>query len=170
MPDRAPGFMSEIEMAELERLAAGQVVLEIGTWKGRSACAMAAVAKEVWCIDTFRGDRYAGRGWFLPEFLENAYKLGVWERIRFLGCPWEDLLPQLDLARFGLVLYDADHDYEPTAAAGRLLVGGCRPPTIAFHDYSGYYPEVIRAVDELAELGGRSVRVVDTLAVLECDG
>jgi predicted O-methyltransferase YrrM len=149
-----PGWLSDVEAAHLRAAAYGHDVLEIGTWKGRSAVLMAQVARRVVCVDHFTGDKYTGRGWFLPECIANLEKFNVRGKVVLMVGAYADVLPLLHIGRFGMVYYDADHDYEPTRAALAQIVAQARPYTrIAVHDYSDAYPQVKRAVaDTCADL------------------
>lgn len=169
----AEGRMSGRDLDVLRELSRGKTVLEIGTWRGRSALEMAYEAAEVWCVDTFCGDKYTatlyGEQFTLPDFAKNARERGLWDKMRILVGRWEDVLPRLDLTGFGLVFYDASHDYEETLAAGQQILSHVPLEcTVAFHDYSSNFPQVIRAVDQLArEHCGRPLqRHGDILAVL----
>jgi hypothetical protein len=165
--DLPEGWMSDEELAELQNLAAGKTVLEIGTWKGRSACAMAQAGAEVYCLDTFQGDASTGKEWVLPDFLANAQRLGLLDRLHPLASRWEVLLPFLDLSPFGLLFYDAAHDEASTYEAGRLLLQRAGPNVpVAFHDFLGWH-SVKLAVDRLTELSGRRLRLAGTIAILE---
>src|SRR5215510_3842407 len=61
-------LVRERELGELKRLAANQVVLELGSALGASATAMAGVARQVHCVDHFRGDPHQGEGDYVHEF------------------------------------------------------------------------------------------------------
>ena len=140
-------------------------MLEIGCWKGRTAIAMAEVAASVWSIDHFRGDAYAGPYNTLPEAWQNVIDCGL--PIRLLVGPFAELLPALDLTRFGLVFYDGDHDFEPTQTFLRIALAECRADaTIVVDDYSAVYPQVQRAVAE-ALPEGWPVTVNGALAIFQ---
>lgn len=164
-----PGWMNDGELVALRELAAGKTVLEIGTYRGRSAIEMAGVAKAVWCLDTFRGDAGCGEGWDLPDFYAEVFKAGVRDKIRAIVARWEEALPLLSLSPFDVVFYDADHSYSATLTAGLLMAEKARPDAVLiFHDYADGWPGVIQAVDELAAAGGRKLRrMAGALAVLE---
>lgn len=161
-----PGWMSDEELAELQRLAAGRMVLEIGTWKGRSACAMAMAGGQVWCLDTFQGDPSTGKEWTLPGLLLDAKRLDVVDRLHPLVDTWESLLPRLDLSWFDVLFYDAAHDERSTYEAGKILLAGARPDVpVVFHDFLGWHT-VWLAVDRLIAESGRKHRIVGTMVVL----
>ncbi|MCY2987863.1 MAG: class I SAM-dependent methyltransferase [Planctomycetota bacterium] len=160
------GYMGDAELKELARLAGNGTVLEIGTWNGRSAIWMALGGATVYCLDTFLSDDMGpgiAGGWTLGNLIDSARKYQVHERIKPLCDAWQNLLPGLDLTRFTLLHYDADHSYEATVAACRCLLKS--PVPLCVHDYN--WPEPKRAVDDLAEQFDRRLRVVGALAVLE---
>ena len=68
------GFFSDAEGRHYASLCRGKRVLEIGSWKGRSAIfACYGGASLVVCVDTWSGDKYTGRGTFWPEFDANIH-------------------------------------------------------------------------------------------------
>lgn len=164
------GYMSDIEIAELLRLAKDATVLEVGCWKGRSTLAMATVAKAVYAVDHFKGDDFAGRGNFLPEFYNNMRTMGV-ENVFPLVGPQESILPMLKKGKFDFLFYDADH----TAKATRFALDWFRESawagaTVAVHDYCKIQPQyvgVVAEVDEFERLVGVKKRVVGTLAIFD---
>lgn len=173
MPDwrDVQGWLSESEGAELQRLAAGLTVLEVGCWKGRSTVCLAQAAARVVSVDHFAGDEYAGRAFTLPEAVETVAALDVRGCVTLVAGAFADVVPLLRLERFGLFFYDADHTYQATADALAAILGGASPSApVAVHDYDPAQPvwaDCIRAVDEAARRHGRAVRVVDRLAILE---
>ena len=160
------GYMGDAELKELARLAGNGTVLEIGTWNGRSAIWMALGGATVYCLDTYQsddmGDGIAG-GWTLGNLIDSARQHQVHRSIRPLCDAWQNLLPGLDLTRFALLHYDADHSYEATVAACRYLLKS--PVPLCVHDYNWLEPK--RAVDDLAEQFNRRLHVVGALAILE---
>lgn len=164
------GWLTDAEAAELQRLAENQVVLEIGTWKGRSTIAMAATARRVIAIDHFYGDGYAGKAFTLPEAVQNIHDKGVRDKVNLCCGSYVDILPHLNMTKFGLVLYDADHTYDATITALRLIVPKVLPGTpVAVHDYEpAAYPQVVKACQEIISECKGSVTIVDRLGILTC--
>ena len=163
--------MSGVDLAVLVELARGRDVLEIGTWRGRSALEMARVARHVWVVDTFTGDQYTeaiyGEQLTLPDFVGNARERQLLHKLTVIASRWEDVLPLLDLSPFRFVFADADHSRDATKRLGRELLARLpdRVP-VAFHDY-GWIPECTAAVDDLAARFGRPVaRVGDIIGIL----
>jgi len=106
------GWCSDIEAAALQDAASGKVVLEIGTWKGRSAIAMGATAIRVIAVDHFKGDSYTGPANPSRETIENVYPYR--EVIHLCMAPWSLLKNNLNPYSFGFIYYDACHLYEAT--------------------------------------------------------
>jgi len=165
------GWLTEPEGNELSRLAKDKVVLEIGTFCGRSTLAMVKTARKVFCLDTFAGYAEPGMGNTLNEALCNFDRSEHRDKIVIIKGRQEDVLPTMDLSEIGLVFYDADHSEQSTARGIRLLEAAGLPETaaIAFHDYHDLDPGVVRAVDSWCIPRGKAPRVVDSLAVFDCE-
>lgn len=152
------GWLMESEAAYLAEMASKSfLVAEIGSWMGRSTCALAANVGEgtVFAVDTWKGSpehvsNLAGKpeGWLFSEFRRNTRGLPV------MPTP----LPSLDAAflfaktgiRFDLIFLDASHDYPnvkadilawlPLLADGGIICG---------HDYDPpHWMGVKQAVEE----------------------
>ncbi len=127
------GWLTAEEALELASLAAGKVVLEIGTYCGKSALAMAKAARKVYCLDHFRGDSRVDGAGSRDEAFRNFD--GHWDKIVVLAGSQEDVLPRLDLSGFDMVFYDADHSFESTVAGVDLLERLPSGATVVFHNY-----------------------------------
>lgn len=165
------GFMAPEECTELQRLACGRRVLEIGIWKGRSTIAMAATAQYILAVDHFRGDAFAGRANTCHTAWTNLCETGARDRVILLVGPF-DVLRELNinLRDFDLIHYDADHTYEATVDALQLLsTGAPSHATLAIHDYDDNpnHAGVKRAVNEFVAQSGMQLRTVRRLAILE---
>lgn len=151
------GWLSDLEGDKLQQLAKDGVVLEIGCWKGKSTLAMAATAKHVISVDGFNGDNFAGPYDTSKEAKANLAGFNI----SLIHLPWEDVLPFLDLRKFDLIYYDADHTYEAT----RAFLTMCPPEILlAAHDYDDNpnHAGCRQAVDELH----RELIITDRLATL----
>lgn len=143
-------WTSDDEARELARLAAGKVVLEVGTYKGFGAVLMAQAGAQVWAVDWHRGDPDLGRTDTLCAWWRNIRHYGVEDRVIGLVGRSAPVLAALREEWFDLVFIDADHSYEAVwedieCALPLIVPGGI----IAFHDYSPIWPGVVKAVDEL---------------------
>ena len=159
------GWLTAEEALELASLAAGKVVLEIGTYCGKSALAMAKAARKVYCLDHFRGDSRVDGAGSRDEAFRNFD--GHWDKIVVLAGSQEDVLPRLDLSGFDMVFYDADHSFESTVAGVDLLERLPSGATVVFHDYRSSTPGVMQAVDLYAASTKRQMRNVDSLAIFD---
>jgi predicted O-methyltransferase YrrM len=153
--------MSDVEVARLVELAAGRTVLEVGTYLGHSAVAMAHVAKVVHTVDWHRGDPHAGDEETAHTFLDNLVAHGVRDSvIPHIGRS-EDVLPLFREGSFDFAFHDAYHTTEAVWADAILMAGRLAPGSLlAFHDYGLF--GVKAAVDRLGPL----VELTETLAVV----
>lgn len=153
------------EALELQRLADDKTVLEIGTWAGYSAIAMAQVARQVHTVDWHQGDEHAGHGPTLPELWRNVNRYGLRDKIVIHVGRSEEVLPYLREGSFDMVFIDGFHRIDEVLAdinmSLRLVKEG---GTWAFHDYGDERFDVTEAVD--AFYPGK-LRQVGMLAVIE---
>ena len=157
------GWFTDRECALLAAMSRDCDVLEIGSWKGRSA--LAAVyggAASVMCVDTWRGDSYTGAGNFWPEFYENAKAEIETGKIIPVMASFRDAMPMLDLRMCDVVHYDADHSAEALSAFANCaldIVHRYQKPLLV-HDCD--YAETLEFIRSL----GGCARYVDRLAVV----
>ena len=124
------GWLEEGEAAELQRLAAGKTVLELGAWKGRSTVALASVASYVVSVDYHRGivDRPGVDS--LPDYLASVRGL---DNVAIVIAPFERVVPLFD-SFFDFCFIDGSHDedsvYRDTTLAREHVVG-----PVALHDW-----------------------------------
>lgn len=154
-----------------QRLARGRQVLEIGIWKGRSTVAMAATARHIVAVDHFRGDAFAGPANTCHSAWTNLCETSARDRVTMIVGAYSQLYDlAVDLRRFDLIHYDADHTYESTVDALNLISSGAAPhATLAIHDYdhNPNHAGVRRAVNEFVDRTGMRLRTVCRLAILE---
>lgn len=161
--DLPEGWLTEAEAKALADLATNKVVLEVGSWLGRSTIAMARTAKIVIAVDHHRGSKehqeIAGQGAEAPglrdpltgedstlrRFLANLEAAGVREKVMPVVAPFEPIAPYL--YGYELVFIDAQHDHNSVINDARQAncVRWGPMPTIVFHDY-GTWPGVVSAV------------------------
>lgn len=151
------GWFSEEEGEALQKLSVGKVCLEVGSYKGRSTCAMLEVAKHVHAVDYFRsnlnGQCQEETYTTLEDFKQNTEggAVTVWIGSSLHAC--RNFEPE----SLDLVFIDGLHTYEATRSDilswwERLKTGGI----MCFHDYVTF-EGVTRAVDEtFLELDGRA--------------
>lgn len=151
--------MAEAELAWLQRTASDlDLVVEFGSWCGRSSVAMAS-ARRLVCVDTWRGSvehQQTIQSGFDPfaEWLMNTIQYPNIQPLRFNLADKDDVSLMTAAVSFvggaDMVFVDASHDYESvqrdiTTATHLLKPGGL----LCGHDYSAGWPGVMRAVDDL---------------------
>lgn len=144
--------LTEAESERLLELAAGKLVLEIGSSYGYSTVLMATVARHVITVDCFDNE-LVGHGSGTGGEDENRRAVlgsGLQDRITLIVGPSQNILPRLRYG-FDLIFVDGDHRLEGatsdlTLSIPLLMPGG----TLAVHDaITENCPEVgaaIRAV------------------------
>jgi predicted O-methyltransferase YrrM len=158
------GWLSEAEGEKLQELARGKVVLELGSYKGRSTVCMAEVAELVVAVDWHRGGEDIGFRDTLWEFMEVLDGHGVRDKVIPVVARHEDVGPVLARGGFDLAFIDGCHDRESVDrdSFNALLCIEYRG-VIAWHDCGHVkYPDV-KAYLEDAEFYCPS-RLVDSLA------
>jgi len=156
-----PGWCSDIEAAALQDHSLGREVLEIGVWKGRSTMAMAAVAYSVLSVDHFKGDDFAGKG---DPRQETIARLAPYQSIVTLCIgDWKTVVEHLNLDKFDMIYYDADHTYEATKEFFDVVHG--YKGVIALHDVDNNpnHEGVRRALEEVH---GTNYTLFDRLAIV----
>lgn len=138
----------ENERAILTSYADGKVVLEIGSYDGGSAIAMAQKANAVYCVDPFQEDTAGTEGRIAPsvfQFLKNTEPVA---NIFLLHGRSIDLLPLLKRSTFGFIFVDGSHHQKAATydliMAQRLIIPG---GAVAVHDAN--WPGVRAAIDEV---------------------
>lgn len=155
------GWMEPPELEWLERSSSGlRLVVEFGSWCGRSSVAMTA-AKRLVCVDTWQGsegepnDQYVLVPDALDQFRRNlASEMdagAVETRVGDLGnIQFQERLVHEFAGLADMVFIDSAHDEASVrrdiALARRLLRPG---GLLCGHDYSESWPGVKSAVDDL---------------------
>lgn len=137
LADLPTGWLTEAEAEVLTELAAGKEVLEIGSYLGRSACAMAPVAKRLWSLDWHRGDEFCGpTNPSAVGLYHNLAARGLLDKVVMLIGRSEDAGPKLGDRTFDLAFIDGAHDEESvsndTQLAARVVMPG---GLIVWHDW-----------------------------------
>lgn len=161
--DRLTGCgITSKEGAKLHELArivpSGLAIVEIGTYKGRSACYMAMGAPDdtrIYTIDVWGSQRLQkARAW--QAFREQVRRAGVADKVIPIRGRSNDIGRAWNLP-IGLLHIDGDHSFEGCLADyelfGRHIVPG---GWIALHDYGlrDYQAGVKRMVDEILQPSG----------------
>lgn len=173
-PQDVRGWLTTEEGLALSELASDKAVLEIGSFCGRSTICMAQTADIVHVIDPFdcRATPHNGLGSTLEEFKSNIDRYGVKGRVRVHKGTSDIAQRRLQDRSVDFVFIDGDHRREAVlfdaGVAARVLKPG---GLVAFHDYkSAIDPGVDAAVDELIANGGKLIRVIGTIAVMDIEG
>lgn len=156
------GWMSYSELTYLACTAEkSPMILEIGSWLGRSTCALAAnTTGTVWAVDTWEGTAEQGftvdKEQLFSEFLHNTSGLPIVPVMQHSRLA----VRQLSRLRFDMIFIDAAHDYEsvksdistyfPLLRRGGIICG---------HDHHNNWPGVKQAVGELLPV----YKVIDTI-------
>jgi glycosyltransferase involved in cell wall biosynthesis len=165
-PADVDGWLSVAEGTTLARLARDKLVIEVGSWCGKSTICLAQTARVVHAVDWFQGDRHAGRRWTLADFQANLDRYGVSAKVVVHPGRFEDVALSFAGCKFELLFLDAEHDIVSVRRHIRLLRQlAATDAVFAFHDYhQPLHPAVRQAVDEA--FPGWSLSCVDSLAVL----
>lgn len=162
-----PNFSTDAEMAELRALAAGKVVLELGSFKGASTIEMVhGGAKRVHSVDWHLGDHHLGDQDSLGAMWHNLRAAGVRDRVVLHVGTFLDVLPVLRPHSFDLVFIDGSHEQAAVARDLRLSQPLLHPNgVIACHDYGRW--GVHEAVREFCHgLNVKDIELTDSLAVI----
>ena len=157
-----PGWCSDEEAAALQYFSGGREVLEIGVWKGRSTMAMAAVAYSVFSIDHFIGDDFAGKS---DPRQETIARFIPYQRVVTLCIgDWKNVVENLNIDKFDMTYYDADHSYKSTKEFFDVVHG--YKGIIALHDVDNN-PNHAGVKQALEEVHGTNYTLYDRLAIIQ---
>jgi predicted O-methyltransferase YrrM len=168
-PIDIPTALTASEQRCLAELARGRVVLEVGAQHGASTVAMAREAELVHSVDWHRGDPDAGEGDTLLQYWRNLHVYGVRDRVVAHVGDAVVVLPSLRPRSFAGAFLDGCHREEAVRRDIALVEPLVEPGGwLAFHDYGRF--GVAPAVDELVERAGSTMRLVESVAVVELTG
>jgi predicted O-methyltransferase YrrM len=160
--------VTEAECAQLQRLASGKLVLELGSDYGRSTIVLAQTAALVFAVDWHKGDPHAGHRDTATEFIRNITRYGVRHKIVAVIGDASLAIPRMAESTFDFAFIDAFHEEAVVYNDAVMIIPKMKPAgVIAFHDYTVPHFGVKAAVDRLAvEIGARVELVTASLAVL----
>src|SRR4051794_29946213 len=175
--EEIPSAVSADECRKLAELAAGKVVLEVGSYFGRSTVAIASTASAVHSIDLHPPDDLGlGLSSTAAALVENLERYDLRHKVVLHIGFSQLILPALRRESFDLVFLDAQHEPDPVREDLQAILPLVRPEgMLAFHDYGvpgvqhhGRWDTfgVTEAVDAFAAERGRQVEVTRTLAVV----
>lgn len=143
------------------RLAPKSVIVEIGSFKGRSTACLALGSlnsTKIYAIDTFKGNKkdfvegvqFNGES-FYPTFIDNMKKLGVFKKIipvigfsSKIGLKWS--------VPIDLLFIDGSHVYEDVKRDFELFYPWVKPGgSVIFHDVSPGFPGVFSVWNNVAK-------------------
>jgi hypothetical protein len=135
--------------------------VEVGAYKGRSACFMAERLAECGLhdvsfdvVDTFAGDDQVGHGDLWPTFAANLESAGVLSRLTVHRRPSAEAATAFADQSLDFVFIDACHSYEAVSEDIRAWWPKMKPGGLmAGHDYTNW-PGVPQAVDEFVAREG----------------
>ena len=126
------GWCSDAEANELQRLATGKTVLELGAWKGRSTVVLAEVATYVVSVDRHHGIEEAGGEDSLPDYLDAVRRL---PNVAIVVASFDRFCPLLR-EEFDLVYVDGNHDEASVFDDCELAIDCVKDDgMIVFHDW-----------------------------------
>lgn len=144
-PDDIRGWLTREEGQCLASLAIDRVVLELGSYAGRSTIAMARTANLVVSVDWHQGDRDTGPADTWAEMLRNLRRERVEGKVVAVRSSIEQAGKILAPGAFTLAFIDSAHDEDSVTRDTRLAMRLVAPGGIvAWHDWN--YAAVQRAV------------------------
>ena len=143
--DHVRGWLSRTEAEALERYAAGKIVLEIGSYCGKSTIAMARTAMLVVSIDHHRGDSGTGEADTFAEFRANLERFNVANKVVPIVADVSLTTPLIPRNEFDMAFVDGEHTYESVMRDLRVATWATNN-IIAMHDT--HYPDVMRAAED----------------------
>jgi len=161
-----PTALTRAEAAQLQELARGGLVLELGAQYGASTIALAGTARRVHSVDWHAGDSMAGHMNSLEAYFANLRRANVTNVVTHVG-RFEDVLPLYRDGSFDGSFLDGEHDRasveRDTELAMRLVRRG---GFFAWHDYGRFEVAGVvgRVVGDLAHTHPKSIHRVDYLA------
>lgn len=130
------GWLTFEEGRLLQGLAAGRDVLELGSWRGRSAIAMSATARSVVTVDAHVGDVHTGAADTWSDLLNNLERTGAAGNVAARRMRLEDVNVGAMAGRFDLVFIDSEHTPAAAERDTRIALSAVKPGgLIAYHDW-----------------------------------
>ena len=149
---KVDGWMGDLELEYLARMASRSLMIaEIGSWKGRSTCALGANTEGiVIAVDTWQGSEEQGcivnPTELYAEFIRNTYRLPIVP----VRLPSVEAASRMNRAKFDLIFIDGKHDYESIRSDISMWTPLLSPSGILCgHDFTESWPGIQRAVQEL---------------------
>lgn len=157
-----PGFVSLKKVKKIQqvvkKLPSVCRVVELGSYKGRSAVAIASVLPDqgtLYCIDHFQGSPEM-ESWkidssnLLEDFCQNIKDFGVENKIQVLAMTGDKAVDQFESESLDMLFIDAAHDYD--SVKSDLLSWYPKLKTDGFlfcDDYEETWVGVVQAVKDV---------------------
>jgi predicted O-methyltransferase YrrM len=170
MDRQIQGWLTDAEADGLFRLACdfaprdNAVVVELGSWKGKSSVMLASGLKgkrnpRLYCVDPFGIDENPEyQQQYYAELLRDGDVVEIFRRNVETFCVSSIVTPvkgySFDVVRtwkqaIDVLFIDANHDYEPALRDFDMWAPFVKPGgVVAFHDVQPAWPGVIRAMQE----------------------
>jgi hypothetical protein len=130
----------------LKECARARRILELGSWRGRSAVCMAETAMQVTTVDWGVGDISTGEGETFDALEANIQACGVASKVEPIRGKIADLAQELRGRRWDMVYIDASHDAESVKHDTELAADVVTPGgLIVWHDFE--YPSVKAGIE-----------------------
>jgi predicted O-methyltransferase YrrM len=170
------GFISYEELELLHSLAAavppGSSIVEIGSYRARSTCALGLGAKAagavVYAIDHHPTYEAGGTGYSMADnqaYYGNLATYGVGDVVRTINLP-ANIVWNIWLDDIALLFIDGDHSYYQVHRDFNLW--SMFTHTVILHDTAGFHPGVSQLLNEVLA-GGEwiCVKFIDSISVLK---
>ena len=162
-----PGcFNDPDESTLIQKLADGKIVVEVGTFRGRSLACIAEKATIVYSVDTFKShDNGQSQMQFYTTLKETQENLRGYDNVVFLPGESDDIAPTFPNESVDMVFIDGFHYYEYVMKDiifwyPKIKNGG----VFAFHDNN--YPCVseacIKIFSKIEGMGGSVIYSIKT--------
>ena len=155
---KTPGLLFDVEGEALQKFSKDKIVLEIGSFLGKSSVCIAEVAKQLTCVDTFKADPKNSEDQnssIFKEFSENTKEFKNISVFKGTSNKFFKAAKVSLHVKFDFIFIDGAHNYEQVKkdiknAKRHLNEGGL----IACHDYNNIekHAGVKKAVNELLEI------------------
>lgn len=157
-----PGFISLQKAKQIQKVAknlpSNATLVELGSYKGRSAVAVASILPEggtLYCVDHFQGSPEMTR-WkidcqdLLTEFSQNIKFFGVEDRIDVLVMTTTQAAKKFEPESIDMILIDAGHDYNSVKADLLSWYPKLKPHGFLFcDDYEPTWHGVVKAIEDV---------------------